>query len=92
MYKGPETIQWVALLRHHKHTRTLSVGEGVLQKAFSKEVTSKLKPEGQDGVIEKSIPEQKKSMGEVLEARKCKMSPGIANNLGQLEQRVEVRE
>lgn len=89
MYKGPETIQWVALSRHHRHTRDLIKGEGVLQKAFAKEGTSKLKPEEQDGVIEKTIPAQKKSMRGVLEARKCKMNPGIANNLGQLEQRVE---
>lgn len=60
--------------------RALGVGEGSSQKAFSKEMTFKLKPEGQDGVIQKSIPARKKSMREVLQARKNKMNPGIANN------------
>lgn len=55
-------------------------------------MTCKLRTEGQDGVRVKSIPARKKSMRDVLEARKNKMNPGIANNLGQLEQRVGVRE
>lgn len=45
------------------------MGRGSSQKAFPKEVTPKLRPEGLDGVIEESIPARRKSMREVLEAR-----------------------
>lgn len=55
-------------------------------------MTSKLRPEGHGGVIEYSFPARKKSVREVLQARKKKMNPRIANNLGQLEQRVGVGE
>lgn len=68
-YKGPETGECVALSRHCKHIRVLCMGEELSKRACPKEVTPKLRLEGQDGVIEDSIPARRKSTREVLKAR-----------------------
>lgn len=67
-------------------TESSLCGRRVSQKDFPKEVPSKLRPAGRDGVIEESSSSKRTSMREVLEARKDKMNPVVAK----LEQRVGV--